>query len=75
MSERYYAPHEITVSGKPAVYHFGDVMVNHYFCATCGVHPFNDAIAKPGHYRVNLGCVDGVDTFALAIRVIDGASY
>jgi hypothetical protein len=57
------------------LYLWGDRMVNHWFCRTCGIHPFSDATAKPGHYRVNLGCVDGVDVFALEVNLIDGRSY
>jgi hypothetical protein len=29
---------------------------------------------KPGHYRINLGCVDGVDALTLPVEVFDGAS-
>jgi hypothetical protein len=29
---------------------------------------------KPGHYRINLGCVEGVDALALPVEVFDGAS-
>ena len=56
------------------VYRWGDALVNHYFCKTCGIVPFHDSPAKPGR-RVNLGCVDGVDIFALAIEIIDGKSF
>ena len=78
MSARYYPPEDFeSVEGLEALtrYQFGDHDVNHYFCATCGIYPFHDGPAKPGHYRVNLGCVEGLDPFALAIDVIDGRSY
>src|SRR5262245_40968269 len=78
MSRRYYAPSDFKeLSGKAelTLYHFGDVMVNHYFCKHCGVYPFHDAIQKPGHYRINLGCVEGVDIFALEIVLLDGRSF
>ena len=66
-----------TVEGldRLVVYHWGDRMVNHWFCPTCGISPFSDAIDRPGIYRVNLGCVDGLDPYALAVTLIDGASY
>jgi hypothetical protein len=32
-------------------------------------------IEEPGVYRVNLGCVDGIDALAVPLRMIDGASY
>ena len=77
MSDRYYLPESMTVElTQPlGVYHWGDRDMNHWFCTTCGIHPFADPVAKPGHYRVNLGCVDGVDPLALPIRLIDGASF
>jgi hypothetical protein len=78
MSERYYSPEYFDeLSGVDALvkYQFGDREVNHYFCKTCGISPFHDGTARPGHYRVNLGCVDGLDIFALSIRLIDGRSF
>lgn len=68
---------DVTVEGRErlSVYHWGDRMMNHWFCPTCGISPFSDPIDRPGTYRVNLGCVDGVDPYALAVTVIDGASF
>jgi hypothetical protein len=56
-------------------YRFGDRVVNHYFCRTCGVYPFHDSTVRPGEYRVNLGCIDGLDPLTLHIEVIDGRSF
>jgi hypothetical protein len=53
-------------------YRFGDGVVNHYFCRTCGIYPFHDATVRPGEYRVNLGCIEGLDPLSLEIGVIDG---
>ncbi len=77
MSTRYYPPEDFAVDGAETlgVYRFGDHVVNHYFCKRCGIYPFHDATVNPGHYRVNLGCVDGVDPLALAIDLIDGKSW
>jgi hypothetical protein len=78
MSEAYSGPQDIELlEGKEglAVYLWGDRMVNHYFCRTCGIHPFHDAVQKPGWLRFNLGCVEGLDPFALEVRLIDGRSY
>ena len=76
MSERYYPRDQISLSGLEActVYIWGDRMMNHYFCRTCGISPFASVI-EDGRVRVNLGCVDGVDTATLAIRTIDGRSF
>lgn len=78
MSARYFAPEELEeLAGIEtlAVYRWGDGVVNHYFCRTCGIYPFHDASNRPGHYRINLGCVDGLDPLALAITLIDGRSF
>ena len=58
-----------------AVYRFGDRMVNHYFCRTCGIHPFHDTSERPGVLRFNLGCVKGLDPLALEVKLIDGRSF
>ncbi len=77
MSIPYYAPDAITIEGIDSLntYRWGDKMVNNYFCRQCGIHPFHDTTIKPGHYRVNLSCVDGLDCGALAVDWIDGRSF
>jgi hypothetical protein len=86
MSSKYFRPDEVEVesSEKLAVYQFGERDVNHHFCQTCGIAPFStvasvppdyDGPAKPGDYRVNLGCVHDLDVLALKIDVIDGRSF
>jgi hypothetical protein len=58
-----------------AVYNFGDDMVNHFFCKRCGIYPFHEAKAQPGNYRLNLGCIEGLDPLALDIGLIDGRAF
>ena len=53
-------------------YRWNDKVVNHLFCKTCGIYPYHGN-AEYG-YRVNLGCVDGLDVFTLDIGLIDGKS-
>ena len=53
-------------------YQFGTKTAKHYFCKHCGIFPFSETERRPGQYVVNLGCVDGVDTFALETTVFDG---
>ena len=78
MSSRYIPREDfeelIGVEGL-SVYRFGDRVVNHYFCGTCGVYPLHDATVKPGQYRVNLGCIDDLDPLGLAVTLIDGRSF
>ena len=83
----YFAPEdfdEMRGMESLSVYRFGDGDLNHYFCRTCGVCPFSvvvsvpasyDGPAKPGYYRVNLGCVHDLDVFALQISVINGRAF
>jgi hypothetical protein len=78
MSVAYFAPEAFTrLEGLDGLtsYRWGDHDVNHYFCATCGIYPFHDAVANPGHYRVNLGCLDEVDPLALEIGLIDVRAF
>ena len=62
------------MKNRLGVYQFGDRKAKHYFCKNCGIYPFHETMRFPGQCRVNLGCVDGVDTFALAVKVFDGAA-
>ena len=78
MALAYVPPSDIEfLEGTDAleVYRFGDRMVNHYFCRTCGIHPFHDPVERPGFLRFNLGCIDGLDPLGLEIRLIDGRSF
>jgi hypothetical protein len=86
MSPGYYPPEAVQLEGESflTVYQFGDKCVNHAFCRTCGISPFSTVAsvppdytgrAKPGYYRVNLGCVQELDVFALDIEIIDGRSF
>lgn len=86
-STSYYPPEAFElVSGEDSVveYMFGDRQVKHCFCKTCGVSTFNvvvdvpadyDGPARPGYYRINLGCVDEIDRGALEVLLIDGRSF
>ena len=71
--------HESLVS-----YMFGDRDVDHRFCRTCGVSVFSLIVGLPqdyagparlGDYRINLGCVDGIDLETLEVSKIDGRSF
>ena len=76
MSDVYLAREQLTVEKRDTLtlYRWGDHMMNHYFCSVCGVFPFSDVI-EDGRYRVNLGCVDGIDLLTLEVRQIDGRSF
>jgi hypothetical protein len=78
MSVPYVPPQDfLTLEGLDslAVYRFGDEECNHYFCKRCGVYPFHDGVDTPGHYRINLGCVEGLESWNLPVDLIDGRSW
>jgi hypothetical protein len=58
--------------GALGMYQFGKKQAKHYFCKHCSINTFSETPRRPGQYIVNLGCVDGVDTFALETTVFDG---
>lgn len=69
------APNEIEVDAKPGslgFYQFDTKVAKHYFCNTCGINPFLESMIEPGKFRVNLGCVDEIDTFQIEIKTFDG---
>jgi len=59
-------------NGMLGLYQFGLKTAKHYFCKNCGIYPFHETATKPGYFRVNLACVDGVDIFSLPMDVLDG---
>ena len=75
MSAKYFGPEEVLeISGTEhlAAYRCGDRMMDHVFCRTCGIYPFHE---WEGTYRVNLGCIEGLDVYGLEIGLIDGRSF
>ena len=71
------APEEIDieVSGDAlSTYQFGLKTAKHHFCNKCGIYTFHETMRKPGHYRLNLGCIEGVDSLGLPVEIFDGAS-
>ncbi|MEM9604693.1 MAG: GFA family protein [Pseudomonadota bacterium] len=71
------APDALQIDAAPDVlgtYRFGTETATHYFCQRCGIYPFHHPASAPTHYRINIGCLDGVDAAALPFSVYDGAS-
>ncbi len=77
MSDFTISPEHIqirAVDGALGTYAFGNNVARHHFCTRCGIAPFHQTMRTPGHYRVNLGCVDGIDIFSLPVSLFDGAA-
>src|SRR5450830_766880 len=64
------------LSGQEALtlYQFNTHTAKHYFCKHCGIYPFHQTRKDPQLWRVNIGCLEGVDPYALEAGVADGAS-
>ena len=46
-------------------YKFNTDRARHHFCSRCGIHVFVETRLNPGHFRINLGCVEGLEPFGL----------
>jgi hypothetical protein len=58
--------------GALGLYQFGIKTAKHYFCKHCGIYTFHETARIPGHFRVNLACIEDVDPFSLEAEVFDG---
>ena len=77
MSTFTLAPEQLDIIADAdalGLYQFGTKVAKHFFCKECGIYPFHETMRQPGHFRVNLGCVDDVDTFTLPVEIFDGKS-
>ena len=57
-----------------SLYQFNTRVAEHYFCKLCGIYTFHRPRSRRDIYRVNVGCLDGVDALALEVDVHDGAA-
>lgn len=60
--------------GELAMYRFNTHVAKHFFCKRCGIYTFHQTRTNPAEWRVNLGCIEGVDAYSLDAPVADGAS-
>ncbi|MEH6472425.1 MAG: GFA family protein [Halopseudomonas sp.] len=58
--------------GALGQYQFGSQVAKHYFCNHCGIYTFHETMRAPGSYRVNLGCIEGIDASTLSYDLFDG---
>ncbi|MCU7841801.1 MAG: GFA family protein [Candidatus Thiodiazotropha sp. (ex Troendleina suluensis)] len=58
--------------GSVGLYQFGDKTAKHYFCKLCGIYVFHETARTPGHFRANLGCIEGIDPFSMEFDLFDG---
>ncbi|MBB5518960.1 hypothetical protein FHS62_001777 [Amphiplicatus metriothermophilus] len=61
---------------KLSLYRFNTKTAEHYFCSVCGIYTHHRRRSNPNEYGVNVGCLDGVDPYALGeIPVMDGVNH
>jgi hypothetical protein len=74
----FYPAAKVKVDGAAALdaYKFNKHRLSHWFCKTCGIHPFAGGIGSDGKEMraINLRCVPEADLDALKIGKFDGAS-
>ena len=66
----------LTPESHLAAYTFGSGTITHYFCPTCGIHPFGEG-ADPAGKRmaaVNARCLEDADLGAVPVKHFDGRS-
>lgn len=57
-----------------SLYQFNTRAAKHYFCKVCGIYTFHRPRTNPDIYRVNVGCLEGVDPISLKVGLNDGVS-
>ncbi|HEX7936373.1 MAG TPA: GFA family protein [Paraburkholderia sp.] len=68
---------ELTITqGEDALtlYQFNTRVAKHFFCKHCGIYPFHQMRKDPKLWRVNIGCLEGIDPYTLEAGLSDGAS-
>ena len=61
--------------GTLGLYEFDSKAAHHFFCKICGIYPFHQTARFKDQYRVNLGCIDEIDSLALDTTIHDGKSF
>jgi hypothetical protein len=56
---------------------FNKHLLEHHFCATCGIAPFSEGEDPKGNptAAINVRCLDGIDLTTLRITPFDGQSF
>jgi hypothetical protein len=58
------------------VHLWNEKVLSNYFCKTCGIFTYiGDGENAKDDYRVNLGCVEGLDPLALEISLLDHSVF
>jgi hypothetical protein len=66
------------IEGEHALrlYQFNTHVAKHWFCGTCGIYTHHQRRSSPDEYGYNLGCLDGINPYALGeVPVSDGGNH
>ena len=58
--------------GVLGLYEFETKKAKHYFCNRCGIYTFHQTRSQHGFYRINIGCIEGIEPFSLEKDLVDG---
>ena len=66
----------LTPEKNASTYQFNKHVIDHHFCARCGIHPYAEAKDPKGNRMaaVNIRCLEGVDLAAIPVTPFDGRS-
>lgn len=59
-------------NGLLSKYQFDDTIAKHHFCSRCGIFTFVETRLNLGEFRVNLGCIEDIDSFSIPVSTFDG---
>ena len=64
----------LTPEDAASTYTFNKHAIQHRFCATCGIHPYAEAVDPKGKptAAVNLRCLEGIDLAAIPVHEFNG---
>lgn len=62
--------------GNLRLYQFNKMVAKHYFCGKCGIHTHHQRRSSPNEYGYNVGCLEGINPFALGeVPTMDGINH
>ena len=68
--------HIISGAEYLTLYQFKTRTARHHFCSVCGIHTHHQRRSNPCQYGYNVGCLEGIDPFALPdVPVFDGLHH
>ena len=66
--------HLLTPPDAMSTYTFNKHVIKHYFCPTCGMHPFGEANDPNGNpmAAINIRCLEDIDLATVPVQQYDG---